>query len=87
MQLVNKHEAAKLTGMAANTLRDYRLMENSPLIKGVHYRVMNARVIRYNAYLIKHWADNRDRPEVHLNEVDRYLKAELQNQKSGTTKE
>jgi hypothetical protein len=35
-RLVNKHEAAAILGVSPETLKKYRLQENSSLIEGIH---------------------------------------------------
>jgi hypothetical protein len=79
-RLVNKHEAAAILGVSPETLKKYRLQENSPLIEGVHYHVWNSRTIRYNCELIADWGLNRINPEQHQRNVEAYLKL-LSNQK------
>jgi hypothetical protein len=71
--LVNKHKAAEILGISPETLKKYRLQENSTLIEGIHYHVWNRRVIRYNAALIADWGLNRTNPSAHQKAIESYL--------------
>jgi hypothetical protein len=72
-RLVNKHEAADLIGVSPETLKKYRLQEDSTLIKGIHYHVWNSRTIRYNALLMADWGLHRNNPAAHQQAIDFYL--------------
>jgi hypothetical protein len=66
-RLVNKHEAADLIGVSPETLKKYRLQEDSTLIEGIHYHVWNSRTIRYNALLMADWGLHRNNPAPPIN--------------------
>jgi hypothetical protein len=80
LRLVNKHEAAAILGISPETLKKYRLREDSPLIRGIHYQVYNSRVIRYNPFLLADWALNRDNPAAHQKTIEEYLASLSPNQ-------
>lgn len=65
INLVNKHEVAKILGISPSTLKHYRLAQGSTLIEGIHYHVWNQRTIRYNPDLMADWAINRSNPKAH----------------------
>jgi predicted component of viral defense system (DUF524 family) len=78
--LIDKDEAAKRTGLSASTLKEYRLMQNSPLIEGIHYERINSRSLKYRSPLIEHWAASRNAPDSCLTEIEKFIEY----QKSGT---
>jgi hypothetical protein len=73
VRLVNKREAAAILGISHETLKKYRLQENSSLIEGIHYHVWNSRVIRYNPDLLSDWGLNRNNPSAHQRAIEIYL--------------
>ena len=73
INLVNKHEAAKILGISPSTLKQYRLAHNSTLVEGIHYHIWNQRTIRYNPDLMADWAINRSNPKAHQQTIERYL--------------
>ncbi|AFY67938.1 hypothetical protein [Geitlerinema sp. PCC 7407] len=73
LHLVDKHEAASLLGISAETLKKYRLQKGSTLIEGIHYHIWNSRVIRYNALLLADWGLHRNNPEAHRKAIEAYL--------------
>lgn len=79
-KLVNKHEAAAILGISPETLKKYRLAEDSTLVEGVHYHTWNSRVIRYNAILIADWGLNRNDPQAHQRAIEAYQASLLCNQ-------
>jgi hypothetical protein len=74
--LIDKHEAALRTGLSAATLKKYRLMTDSPLIKDIHYVQINERSVKYRSPLIEDWAANRNDPDVCLSGIERYMEYE-----------
>lgn len=72
-RLVDKHQAAAILSVSPETLKKYRLQENSPLIEGIHYFVWNSRVIRYNPSLLADWAIHRNNPGAHQKAIEAYL--------------
>lgn len=80
VRLVNKHEAADILGISPETLKKYRLQKDSPLLKGIHYHVWNARVVRYNADLLADWAVHRNDPASHQKAIEAYLSSLACNQ-------
>jgi hypothetical protein len=82
-RLVNKHEASAVLGISPETLKKYRLQDNSTLIEGIHYHVWNSRVIRYNPELLADWGINRNNPLAHRQVIDAYLRSLPSNQSKG----
>jgi len=76
INLLSKHEMAKLLGIHPETLKEYR----KELIEGVHYFKPNSRVIRYNRDLLLHWFANRKNPDVHQKVIALYLASLPENQ-------
>lgn len=81
IRLVNKYEVAAILGISPETLKKYRLQDNSPLIEGIHYHAWNSRTIRYNPELMADWALNRNNPQQHQRTIEAYLASLPCNQK------
>lgn len=69
--MINKHQASELTNLSANTLAKFR--RTGELIKGVHWEVINSRVVRYRKDLLLHWSEHRHEPQVHLAKIESFL--------------
>jgi hypothetical protein len=80
INLGTKYDAAKILGVSPETLKRYRRQEEKGLVQGIHYFVLNQRVIRYNLDLIVDWAIHRDNPSAHQIAIDAYLQSLPANQ-------
>lgn len=72
VRLGDKHQAAAILGVSPETLKKYRLQENSTLIENLHYYRWNSRTVRYNLFLLWHWGINRKTPEQHHSLIESY---------------
>ncbi|MEB3288921.1 MAG: hypothetical protein VKI82_03335 [Leptolyngbya sp.] len=75
-----KHQAAALTGLSSETLKKYRLIDQT-LLEGIHWVKLNSRTIRYNLTLLLDWMENRSDPAAHQQAIEQYLITKLSNQK------
>lgn len=74
---VKTAEAAELIGLSPSCLKNYRLKKHL-LIEGVHWVYTNSgrRTILYNVELLCDWVANRASPEVHMQKIEEYLRAQ-----------
>ena len=75
-----KHQASALIGLSPETLKKYRLIDQT-LLEGVHWVKLNSRTIRYNLALLLDWMENRNEPAAHQRAIEQYLIAKLSNQR------
>jgi hypothetical protein len=67
----DKHEASRIAGLSALTLRDWRL--SGKLVEGIHWVRFGSRCVRYNAELLRDFVATQPNPGVHQRAVDNYL--------------
>jgi len=79
-QLVKASEAAVILGVKPGTLKKYRLAKDSSLIPGIHYHLINPRVVRYHPELLLDWFINQQTPELHQQTIELYLSLVPSNQ-------
>ena len=77
---VDKHSAAKITGLSAETLKRARLSGN--LIEGIHFVKLNSRTVRYNDQLLQDWMQNRHDELAHQRAIEIYQASLLSNKKN-----
>jgi len=77
---VDKHSAAKITGLSAETLKRARLSGN--LIEGIHFVKLNCRTVRYNDQLLQDWMQNRHDVLAHQRAIEIYQASLLSNKKN-----
>ena len=77
---VDKHSAAKITGLSAKTLKRARLSGN--LIEGIHFVKLNSRTVRYNDQLLQDWMQNRHDGLAHQRAIEIYQASLLSNKKN-----
>ncbi len=70
---VDKHRAAEVTGLSAETLKTYRL--DGRLIEGIHWVSFNSRCVRFNLELLENWVKTRGCPEQHQKAIDAHVAA------------
>jgi hypothetical protein len=75
-----KHQASALIGLSPETLKKYRLIDQT-LLEGIHWVKLNSRTIRYNLTLLLDWMENRSDPTAHQRAIEQYLITKLSNQK------
>ncbi len=76
---VDKHTAAKITGLSSETLKRERLAGS--LKEGIHYVKLNSRTIRYNGDLLHDWMQNRHDERAHQRAIEIYQASLLSNRK------
>jgi hypothetical protein len=67
----DKHEASRIVGRSASTLRDWLL--SGKLVEGIHWVRFGPRCVRYNAELLRDFVAIQPNPNVHRRAVDNYL--------------
>lgn len=80
--LGDKHTTAAALSLSTSTLKHYRLAKDSTLIQGIHYYVINPRMIRYNITLMVHWLLHQNEPHEHQRAIEAYLAKMAQMQSS-----
>jgi hypothetical protein len=78
---VDKHAAAKATGLSAETLKRARL--SGSLTEGIHYVKLNCRTVRYNFELLQDWMQNRHDHLAHQRAIEIYQSSLLSSRKKG----
>jgi hypothetical protein len=80
---VDKHAAAKVTGLSAETLKRARLSGN--LTEGIHYVKLNCRRARYYFELLQDWMQNRHDHLARQRAIEIYQSNLLSSKKRGKT--
>lgn len=75
---IDKHQAAKITGISPQTLKRMRL--DGRLIEGVHWVAVNRLLVRYNKLLLEDWISSQGHPERHQAAIESFLASLLSNQ-------
>jgi hypothetical protein len=71
LEWCDKHEASRITGLSALTLRDWRL--DGRLVEGIHWIRIGTRCVRYNSALLRDYVATQLSPTIHQRAVDNYL--------------
>lgn len=80
---VDKHIAARITGLSIHTLKKLRgdkAHEANRLTEGIHFVRYGTHCVRYNAELLRDYAATRSDPEAHKRAIELYLASLPSNQ-------